>query len=84
VIVVVAGDGFGTIQPERSCGVRVGVEQSRRQVIYGRRVGSGSKSRLPGRIGRVRIGGEVVIEGDVLIENNYQVLDGSCGGHRRR
>src|SRR5208283_1939256 len=77
--------GLGHIQPVRigraraigGVQVRVMNEQSARQSIDRRRIGFRRELIVKRRIQRIGVGSEVVIEGNVLVENHDQVLNRS-------
>ena len=83
-VILAFGIGLGAIQAERIDRVDaigrvelVGIrkEQAGIQAFDLRRERPGVERRLAVRVGRMRIGGEVVIEGAVLVEDHHQVLD---------
>ena len=81
-VVLVTGQGLRRGQP---LGVgRVGVvgQQRRGQAVHARRPRLGVEG-VPVGVGRVRVGGEVVIEADVLLEDHHDMLDGGGGASRR-
>ena len=87
VVVVVAGDFLAAVEPKGRRGILIVLQQAGSQPVYGRRVGGGSEDGLSFRIQRMGIRAEVVIEGDILVEDDDQMLnrrsrsaDGSLGG----
>ncbi len=79
-VVLVAGDGLGRAEPLRVGAVRVAVEQVVGEAVDLRGAGLGGELHLVvGGVGRVRVGAEVVVEGDVLLEYHHQVLDRGGG-----
>ncbi len=90
-VIHVAGGGLGAGQPLGSGGIGIGGEQRPFEPVDGRRAGQGVESGLAGRVQRVRIGAEVVIEGDVLLEDHDEVLhrrgrsgERGAGGKKKR
>ncbi len=73
-VVLVAGERLGRGEPLRVVAVRVGREQALGQAVHLRRAALGVERGAVG-VGRVRVGAEVVVEGDVLPEDHDQVLD---------
>ena len=84
-LAAVEAEGIGRVGAVGGVGL-VGVAGQQagmgQRIDVGRRVGGGVKRRLAGRIGRVRIGREIVVEGDVLLEDDDQVLDRRGGRNR--
>src|SRR5882672_10161944 len=82
------GDRLRVVKPEgigRACavgGIQIGIEgqQGAAKAVYARSIRRRAKRRLSGGIGRDGISSEVVVEGNILLEDNDQVLNGSCGG----
>src|SRR5262249_43899693 len=88
VVILIAGVGLGAIDPERSRGVRISLDQARREPVDRRRTWPRVKRWLPGRVDGHRIGREVLIERVVLLEDDDEVPDrrgrrGRRGGRRR-
>ncbi len=92
-MVLVGGPGLRAVEPEGVGGggavvgvglVGVVLEQAGigQRVDVGGRVGGRGKRRLAVRVGGFRVGGEIVIEGDVFLEDDDQVLDGRRGRGR--
>ena len=86
-VVLVAGQGLRRGQP---LGIgRVGIvgQQRRGQAVHARRPRLGVEG-IPVGVGRVRVGGEIVIETDVLLEDHHEMLDrrgrAAAGGRVRR
>ena len=86
VMILIRGRSFAAIEAEgiggafgvrRVGGVGIVAQQGTLQAIHRRRPGGGNEARLAPRIGRNGIGREVVIEGNVLLEDHHQMLDGS-------
>ena len=77
-VVLVAGQRLGGGEPLRVVAVRVVLEQARRQAVHLRRARFGVEWRAI-RVGRVRVGAEVVVEGLVLAEDHDEVLDRRAG-----
>ena len=84
VVILVAGElasgaageaGRRAVEPRRLRGVRVARQQRRRQPVDVGRVRRRGE-RLAVGVGRVRIRAEVVVEGDVLLEDHDQMPDG--------
>jgi hypothetical protein len=76
VVVHIAGEGFGPLEPKRLQQVRVvrqqaGVEQR----IGRRRVFGGNKTGLVLRVCREWVGPKIVVEADVFAKNDDDVLD---------
>ena len=91
-VVLVGGGGLGAVQSERIGGaapvflvgeVRIAGQQVRAfKVVYRRRAAHRHEARFPLDVRGCRIGGEVVIEGHVLVVDDHQVLD-RRGGRQR-
>src|SRR5258708_5700973 len=90
VVILVRRNRLRAIQAERVGGTRavrgvqvwIVVEQSVGQSIDRWCVRRRFELRFPSRIQRLRIGSEVVIERNVLLENYHQMLNWSRGGTR--
>src|SRR5260370_19069073 len=83
IVILVAGYRHAWRDSERVYLVRIiGEQAGREQRIRFRRAFLGNKRRLPRQIERVRIGPEIMIERNVLLENDHDVLDrrGGLGG----
>jgi len=90
-VILIRGIRLRSVEAKRLGGAaavglgRIGIagqKMRRRQVVHPRRVRGGGERGLAGRIRRPRIGGEVVIEGDVLVEDDDEVLDRRGGLQR--
>src|SRR5271165_498831 len=87
VIVVVAEYFLAAAEPERLGGIWIVGDHLRRQAVYRGRVGQGRELRLPGRIGGIRVRGEVMVKRIILVENHYHMFDrrgGIRGVNRQR
>ena len=80
VVVLVAGDRLRAAEAEG--GGRVGIvrHQAAAQAVDRRGGRLGHKGGLARRIRGQRVGGEIVIEGYVLLKDHYQIPDGRGGG----
>ncbi len=85
-VVLVAGESLARIEPLRLVLVGVVCEQPVVQAVDRGRARQRRERRLTGRVGGVRVGPEIVVERDVLVEDDHDVLDrrGRCGGGGRR
>src|SRR5207244_4160405 len=82
VVVLVAGQGLGSVEPLRVAQVGVGGEQGLVQPVHARCVTPGPEYGLPLGVGGDGVGSEVVVEGDVFLEDDDQVLDRGGGLER--
>ena len=80
VVILIAGQSLGTIKPLRVCQVRIGCKQSRVEPVDRRCIPRCIEVRLAGRVLCERVGTEIVVERNVLVENNNKVFDGSSSG----
>ena len=85
IVVLIGGGRLRAVQTERVvapaplAGFRFGLRrQQPREAIDARRVGQRGKLRFARGVGGDRVGAEVVVEGNVLLEDHDQVTDGSC------
>jgi hypothetical protein len=84
VVVLISGLELRAVEAEGLNGVRVvRSEQAVVQAVHGRRVFRRRESRLVQRVRRVRIGGEVMVERDVLLKDHDEVLDRRRSGISR-
>ena len=91
VVILIGGDGSRAVNPKWTRGpgavgwIEIGIEiqQGTAKTVHRRRVGRRLKLWFAHRIGRDRIGSEIVVEGNVFLENHYQVLNGCRRGRRR-
>jgi len=74
-VIHVAGRDLARRQAERVGGVGIVGQERLRQAIDGRRARRGVKGRLARQVQRHGIGGEIVIEGDVLLKQHDDMLD---------
>src|ERR1700760_2034696 len=90
-MVLIRGCGLRAVEAERiRCtgpillGACMGIRSKQRavQTVRRQRSSSSAKGRLARQVGRYWIGSEVVIEGDIFVENHHDVLD-NRGRHAR-
>ncbi len=78
-VVLVARRRLSAVQQLRIRQVGVVGQKRPGQPVHRRRVRRGVERRLPGGIGGVGVGTEVVVERDVLLEDHDEMLDGRRG-----
>src|ERR1700686_3598295 len=80
IVILIAGDLFRGRQAERLRGIWILIEQAGTQeVVYTGRTCAGGEWNLTGEVGCLRISPEVMIEGNIFLENYDHVLDWSFG-----
>src|SRR5215472_458199 len=84
VMVLVAGVVLRAVKTKRLVSILVVVKQRIGQAVHSRGSGRRLEGRLSSFIGRNRVGAEVVVKGNVLLKDNYQVLYGSRRSRRAR
>lgn len=81
-VVLVAGQRLGAVKPLGVGQVGVAFQKRTAQPVHRGRVRPRIKGRLTRWVCRMGVGGEVVVEGDVLRKDHHQVL--ARGGRRQR
>ena len=78
VVILIAGGGIPMTEPERLHRVRIVIEQTSGKQSVDERGAGLRRKRRPVGIRRVRIGGEIVVEGDVLLKDDHEMTNGSA------